>query len=88
MLRRIDKPTLLRQNKSADEGRRNYHLHDRANGSLDVDSVIPVDRDQTCLATDDGEIDESAVIIHAELDLFETFRQNPVKLAWENGSVS
>ena len=50
--------------------------------------MISINGDQTGLATDNGEIDEGAVVVHAELDFFQTFGQDPVELAWKNGSVS
>lgn len=72
------------------EGRRGrtHQSHNRSNSPLDVDAVVTVNRDQTRLTPDGREVDESSVVVHDLLEVFEAIREHPVELAREDGRVA
>ena len=65
-----------------------HQLHDRANGTLDVDSVISEDRDQTRRAAQSGELNIGRIIAHDSPQVFCSVSDHPVQLAGKNSCVS
>jgi hypothetical protein len=61
--------------------------HDAPDGSLDGDSLITEDADETGLTANWRESNEGSVVGHDGLDLLEAFGQHPVELAWQDRRV-
>lgn len=59
-----------------------YQKHNRPDRPLDVDTMVPIDRQQASLRADDGEVDECTVVVHDLLDVFPAVRQEPIDLPW------
>jgi hypothetical protein len=63
-------------------------LHNGANRSLDVNSVVAKYSDKTSGTTNRWKLDKSCVIAHDGLEIFGTVSHHPIQLPWENCSIS
>ena len=63
-------------------------LHNRANGALDVNSVVAKYSNKTSGTTDRWKLDKSCVIAHDGLEILGTVSHHPIQLPWQNCSIS
>ena len=64
-----------------------YKLHDRSYRTLNIDSVISIDGDETSGATQGRQLDEGSIVRHNGFELFRSLRDHPIQLSRKNGCI-
>lgn len=65
-----------------------YELHDRPNCTLDVDSIVSINRDEARRTAQQRQLNESGIVTHDGLEFLRPFRDHPVQLAGKDGCIT